>query len=488
MEFRMLDHRNSSFLKFFSIFPACAWVIRLVFLSVIASLLPGVPCFAAESQAKDILLVAPTRRTTTEIDTERQVVLALSASGYDMDYVREDQAKDYLSAYTDVIYFPGTDGSGIADQTGQTLVLGVMTDGMVRNLGLTASIVKPESDLVTYTSGSISEQGNSEQYLCVSGSDYQSGTIMTESSDDEAAIVYGIGRVRNIQMTDFSSMLAKSILIQQVNSFFSDLSSRQSASDYLVLTGSCQEETEKLSSVLSYLSSLNFRYVLGVLPEDPSDLSEDYKDLLLSAEQKNGTLALDLSQSDLSDVSTDKIEKIVQSYAKQKLYLMSVIVDSGQLSSDLADKLPSSLLIINGDSALREMPPVWIIRMEDRMEAAEKTISYPLNIYRDGSYHASSFSGNICIGLDLPEEALMQRLGNAVSSDIVFSSLKEDPKADLYSGEADVGTANVSYVKTGRNRTIADRVDHALSFPFVKAVTVSAFICFAFFVQKHRKE
>lgn len=234
----------------------------------------------------------------------RLSILALSSSGYSVDHISEDECSDYLSVYSNVIYLPGTDGAHIKENTGHTMILGVMSDNMIRSLGCSADMKTINDGNVVYTDSGISEPGSLSTCLDFYGDDYRSGTI--SAGEESFPIVVGMGRVRNIQMNNYSSALAKTILIRQVNTLFqNELSSDSSVSNvrnYLILTGVCSDHTEKLKEISQSLASMNTRYTLGILPEDMDSFP--------------------------SEINEKKIRTLVQRLAKRKIYPSVLIVDS----------------------------------------------------------------------------------------------------------------------------------------------------------------
>lgn len=420
-----------------------------------------------DSKIKDVLLITPDHASSAETENERQVILALSSSGYSVDHISEDECSDYLSVYSNVIYLPGTDGSHIKENAGHTMILGVMPDNMIRALGCSADVKTVDDGNVVYTDSGISEPGSLSTCLDFYGDDYRSGTI--SAGEESFPIVVGMGRVRNIQMNNYSSALAKTIMIRQVNSWFQNESTSDSSvssiRNYLVLTGVCSDHTEKLNEISQSLASMNTRYTLGILPEDMDSLSSEYQDAIILAEQHGAGIALDLSQTKPSEIDEKKIRTLVRRLAKRKIFPSALIVDSSQLlASGVLEKLPSSLLIVNGDSALHDANTDGLITLSDEAFASGKQILFPISMYGDGSYHNGSFGGAICVGFDLPLDTMEQRCGQATTSDITLSAITDDPKADLYKGSNDLGPATVSYVSSGQKDPLpADRINQLLS-------------------------
>jgi len=420
-----------------------------------------------DSKIKDVLLVTPDHASSTETENERQVILALSSSGYSVDHISEDECSDYLSVYSTVIYLPGTDGSHIKENAGHTMILGVMSGTMIRSLGCSADVKTVDNGNVVYTDSGISEPGSLSTCLDFYGDDYRSGTI--SAGEKSFPIVVGMGRVRNIQMNNYSSALAKTIMIRQVNSWFQNEStpdsSVSSVRTYLILTGVCSDRTEKLEDISQSLASMNTRYTLGILPEDMDSLSSEYQDAIILAEQHGAGIALDLSQTKPSEIDENKIRTLVQRLAKRKIFPSALIVDSSQLlASGVLEKLPSSLLIVNGDSALHDAGTDDLIALSDEAFASDKRILLPISMYGDGSYHNGSFGGSICVGFDLPLDTMEQRCRQVITSDITLSAITDDPKTNLYKGSNDLGPATVSYVSSGQKDPLpADRINQLLS-------------------------
>lgn len=418
-------------------------------------------------KTKDILLVTPDHASSAETENERQVILALSSSGYSVDHISEDECSDYLSVYSTVIYLPGTDGSHINENAGHTMILGVMSDTMIRSLGCSADVKTIDDGNVVYTDSGISEPGSLSTCLDFYGDDYRSGTI--SAGEESFPIVVGMGRVRNIQMNNYSSALAKTIMIRQVNSWFQNESSSDASASsirtYLILTGVCSDHTEKLEEISQSLASMNTRYTLGVLPEDMDSLSSEYQDVIILAEQHGAGIALDLSQAKPSEIDEKKIRTLVRRLAKRKIFPSALIVDSSQLlASGVLEKLPSSLLIVNGDSSLHDADTDDLIALSDEAFASGKQILFPISMYGDGSYHNGSFGGSICVGFDLPLDTMEQRCRQVITSDITLSAITDDPKTNLYKGSNDLGPATVSYVSSGQKDPLpADRVTQLLS-------------------------
>lgn len=420
-----------------------------------------------DSKIKDVLLITPDHASSAETENERQVILALSSSGYSVDHISEDECSDYLSVYSTVIYLPGTDGSHIKENAGHTMILGVMSDTMIRSLGCSADVKTVDDGNVVYTDSGISEPGSLSTCLDFYGDDYRSGAIT--AGEESFPIVVGMGRVRNIQMNNYSSALAKAIMIRQVNSWFqNELSSDSSVSNvrtYLILTGVCSDHTEKLKEISQSLASMNTRYTLGILPEDMDSLSSEYQDAIILAEQHGAGIALDLSQTKPSEIDEKKIRTLVRRLAKRKIFPSALIVDSSQLlASGVLEKLPSSLLIVNGDSSLHDAGTNDLIALSDEAFASGKQLLFPVPMYGDGSYHNGSFGGAICVGFDLPLDIMEQRCRQVITSDITLSAITDDPKTNLYKGSNDLGPATVSYVSSGQQDPLpADRINQLLS-------------------------
>lgn len=418
-------------------------------------------------ETKDILLVTPDHVSSTETENERQVILALSSSGYSVDHISEDECSDYLSVYSNVIYLPETDGAHIKENAGHTMILGVMSDTMIRALGCSADVKTVDDGNVVYTDSGISEPGSLSTCLDFYGDNYRSGTI--SAGEKSFPIVVGMGRVRNIQMNNYSSAFAKTIMIRQVNSWLQNEStpdsSVSSVRTYLILTGVCSDHTEKLKEISQSLASMNTRYTLGILPEDMDSLSSEYQDAIILAEQHGAGIALDFSQTKPSEIDENKIRTLVQRLAKRKIFPSALIVDSSQLlASGVLEKLPSSLLIVNGDSSLHDAGTDDLIALSDEAFASDKRILLPISMYGDGSYHNGSFGGSICVGFDLPLDTMEQRCRQVITSDITLSAITDDSKANLYKGSNDLGPATVSYVSSGQKDPLpADRINQLLS-------------------------
>lgn len=420
-----------------------------------------------DSKIKDVLLVTPDHASSTETENERQVILALSSSGYSVDHISEDECSDYLSVYSNVLYLPGTDGAHIKENAGHTMILGVMSDTMIRSLGCNADVKTVDDGNVVYTDSGISEPGSLATCFDFYGDDYRSGTIT--AGEESSPLVIGIGRVRNIQMDNYSSALAKTVLIRHVNTLFqNELSSGTNVSsvrNYLVLTGVCSDDIDKLNEISTSFASMNTRYTLGILPEDMDSLSSEYQDAIILAEQRGAGIAIDLSQTKPSEIDENKIRTLVRRLAKRKIYPSVLIVDSSQLlASGVLEKLPSSLLIVNGDAALHDANTDDLIALSDEAFASGKQILFPISMYGDGSYHNGSFGGAICVGFDLPLDTMEQRCRQVITSDITLSAITDDPKTNLYKGSNDLGYATTNYVSSGQqNQLLADRVNHLLS-------------------------
>lgn len=419
-----------------------------------------------DSKIKDVLLITPDHASSAETENERQVILALSSSGYSVDHISEDECSDYLSVYSNVIYLPGTDGAHIKENAGHTMILGVMPDTMIRSLGCSADVKTIDDGNVIYTDSGISEPGSLSTCLDFYGDDYRSGTI--SAGEESFPIVVGMGRVRNIQMNNYSSALAKTVLVRQVNTLFQNESSDASASSirtYLILTGVCSDHTEKLEEISQSLASMNTRYTLGVLPEDMDSLSSEYQDAIILAEQHGAGIALDLSQTKPSEIDENKIRTLVRRLAKRKIFPSALIVDSSQLlTPGVFEKLPSSLLIVNGDSSLHDANTDDLIALSDEAFASGKQLLFPVPMYGDGSYHNGSFGGAICVGFDLPLDIMEQRCRQVITSDITLSAITDDPKTNLYKGSNDLSPATVSYVSSGQKAPLpADRINQLLS-------------------------
>ena len=210
---------------------------------------------------------------------------------------------------------------------------------------------------------------------------------------------------------------------------------------------------------------MNTRYTLGILPEDLDSLSSEYQDAIILAEQHGAGIALDLSQTKPSEIDEKKIRTLVRRLAKRKIFPSALIVDSSQLlASGVLEKLPSSLLIVNGDAALHDANTDDLIALSDEAFASGKQILFPISMYGDGSYHNGSFGGAICVGFDLPLDTMEQRCRQVITSDITLSAITDDPKTNLYKGSNDLGPATVSYVSSGQKDPLpADRITQLLS-------------------------
>lgn len=441
-----------------------------------------------DSKIKDVLLITPDHASSAETENERQVILALSSSGYSVDHISEDECSDYLSVYSTVIYLPGTDGSHIKENAGHTMILGVMSDTMIRSLGCSADVKTVDDGNVVYTDSGISEPGSLSTCLDFYGDDYRSGTIT--AGEESFPIVVGMGRVRNIQMNNYSSALAKTIMIRQVNSWFQNESSSDSSvssiRNYLVLTGVCSDHTEKLNEISQSLASMNTRYTLGILPEDMDSLSSEYQDAIILAEQHGAGIALDLSQTKPSEIDEKKIRTLVRRLAKRKIFPSALIVDSSQLlASGVLEKLPSSLLIVNGDSSLHDAGTDDLIALSDEAFASGKQLLFPVPMYGDGSYHNGSFGGSICVGFDLPLDTMEQRCRQVITSDITLSAITDDPKTNLYKGSNDLGPATVSYVSSGQKDPLpADRINQLLSRKKNRIFVTAIAVCLMLFANR----
>ena len=443
-----------------------------------------------DSKIKDVLLVTPDHASSTETENERQVILALSSSGYSVDHISEDECSDYLSVCSNVLYLPGTDGAHIKENAGHTMILGVMSDTMIRSLGCNADVKTVDDGNVVYTDSGISEPGSLATCFDFYGDDYRSGTIT--AGEESFPIVVGMGRVRNIQMNNYSSALAKAIMIRQVNTLFQNESSSDadasasSIRNYLILTGVCSDHTEKLKEISQSLASMNTRYTLGILPEDMDSLSSEYQDAIILAEQHGAGIALDLSQTKPSEIDEKKIRTLVRRLAKRKIFPSALIVDSSQLlASGVLEKLPSSLLIVNGDSSLHDADTDDLVALSDEAFASDKRILFPISMYGDGSYHNGSFGGSICVGFDLPLDTMEQRCRQVITSDITLSAITDDPKTNLYKGSNDLGPATVSYVSSGQKGPLpADRINQLLSRKKNRIFVTAIAVCLMLFANR----
>lgn len=414
---------------------------------------------------KDLLLIAPDTPSCEERENENAIILAALSCGYSVDVVSESECPDYLSAYPNVIYLPGTLGRSIAKNTGRALVLGTMTEYMISALQCSAEVKVVENGRVTYTDSGISEPGDLSECLVFDGTNYESGII--SFGEESVPLVSGIGRVRYIQMTDYRGALAGTVLMRQVRSLFPKNSLYDSGllrrSNYLVLTGACAERLDNLQTAIDLFASRNAHYVIGFLPEESSCLSSEYVDALVLAQQRGAGIALDLSQAGDSLPEQDQILSYVRQLAEKKIYLSALIVDSSQLFlPDVTNRLPSSLLIVNGDSSFHDKDPEEIIALSDQLLFCGKQLLLPARMYGSGSYENGSCGFAACIGLDLPEDSLRQRCQSAMTSHMRFSDISTDSMANLYRGDRTFDPVQV-HRSAEQKPTLADLADRVLS-------------------------
>lgn len=149
------------------------------------------------------------------------------------------------------------------------------------------------------------------------------------------------------------------------------------------------------------------------------------------------------------------------------------------------EKLPASLLVVNGDSSLHDAGTDELIALSDEAFASGKRILFPVPMYGDGSYHNGSFCGTICVGFDLSLDTMEQRCRQVIPSDITLSAITDDPKADLYKGSNDLGPATVSYVSSGqKGPLLADRINQLLSRKKNRIFVTAIAVCLMLFANR----